>query len=70
MMTRFFTLIRSLIIFFLLFTTLLVVATIYYMENYLPDIAILNTVQLQTPLQIFTQDKKLIATFGEKFQNY
>lgn len=36
------------------------------MEYELPDIEALNTVQLQVPLQIFTQDKKLLATFGEK----
>jgi len=32
----------------------------------LPNIDALNTVQLQVPLQIFSQDNKLIATFGEK----
>ena len=39
---------------------------LYYMEFELPDIDALNTVQLQVPLQIFTHDEKLIATFGEK----
>jgi len=38
----------------------------YYIEFELPDINALNTVQLQVPLQIFTADNKLIATFGEK----
>ncbi|WP_172622814.1 penicillin-binding protein 1A [Aquicella siphonis] len=36
------------------------------MEFELPDIDALNTVQLQVPLQIFSHDGKLIATFGEK----
>src|SRR5258708_33441627 len=36
------------------------------MEIELPDIDALNTVQLQVPLQIFSHDGKLIATFGEK----
>jgi penicillin-binding protein 1A len=39
---------------------------IYYIEYVLPDIDALNTVHLQVPLQVFTEDKKLIAIFGEK----
>lgn len=39
---------------------------LYYMEYVLDDIDELNNVQLQVPLKIFTKDKKLIATFGEK----
>lgn len=39
---------------------------LYYLEYQLPDIEALNTVQLQVPLQIYTHDQKLIATFGEK----
>lgn len=58
--------IRNLILVVLLLCIVAVVGTLYYMEHDLPDIEALNTVQLQTPLQIFTQDKKLIATFGEK----
>lgn len=65
-MSPIFSLIRKLIILVLLLSASLIVATLYYMEYNLPDIEALNTVQLQTPLQIFTQDKKLIATFGEK----
>lgn len=65
-MTHFFSLIRKLIIASLIFFTLLIAGILYYMEYELPDIEALNTVQLQVPLQIFTQDKKLIATFGEK----
>lgn len=58
--------IRNLIIFTLVICAVVVVGTLYYMEHDLPDIEALNTVQLQTPMQIFTKDKKLIATFGEK----
>jgi penicillin-binding protein 1A len=55
-----------------LFITLLValavftIGVMYYIEFELPDIDALNTVQLQVPLQIFTQDGKLIAEYGEK----
>lgn len=65
-MNQLFGVIRKLIIFSLLLCTVLVVGVLYYMEYELPDIDALNTVQLQVPLQVFTQDKKLIATFGEK----
>lgn len=65
-MNRFFRVIRKLIIVSLLLCTVIVVGVLYYMEYELPDIDALNTVQLQVPLQIFSQDKKLIATFGEK----
>jgi penicillin-binding protein 1A len=58
-------LIRTLIVLSLLACAALVVGVLYYMEYGLPDIEALNTVQLQVPLQIYTQDKKLIATFGE-----
>lgn len=39
---------------------------LYYMDHKLPDVEALNTVQLQVPLQIYSKDNKLIATFGEK----
>ena len=65
-MNRFFRLIQRTIIFFLVLCTLIVVGLLYYMEFVLPDIDALNTVQLQVPLQIFTHDGKLLATFGEK----
>lgn len=64
-MTHFFRLIRRLIILGLVISTAFILFILYYMEYELPDIDVLNTVQLQVPLQIFTQDKKLIATFGE-----
>lgn len=65
-MNYLFNVIRKLIIFTLLLCTIAIAAVIYYMEYELPDIDALNTVQLQVPLQIFTYDKKLMATFGEK----
>lgn len=65
-MNRLFRLIRKLIILALLLSLALVVGILYYIEYELPDINALNTVQLQVPLQIFTSDGKLIATFGEK----
>src|SRR5262245_57188802 len=65
-MNHFFRLIRRLIIFTFLLCSVIVVSVLYYMEFELPDIDALNTVQLQVPLQIFTHDGKLIATFGEK----
>lgn len=64
-MTHFFRLIRRLIILGLVLSTSFILFILYYMEYALPDIDVLNTVQLQVPLQIFTHDKKLIATFGE-----
>lgn len=61
-----FRLIRRIIIAALAASALLVIGALYYIEYDLPDIDALNTVQLQTPLQLFTRDGKLIATFGEK----
>ncbi|MFC3908425.1 penicillin-binding protein 1A [Legionella dresdenensis] len=37
-----------------------------YLESQLPDVDSLNTVQLQVPLRIYTQDGKLIQEYGEK----
>lgn len=65
-MNHLFGVIRKLIIFSLLLCTVIVVGILYYIEYELPNIDALNTVQLQVPLQIFSQDEKLIATFGEK----
>lgn len=65
-MNHLLSIIRKLIILTLLLCTVVVVGVLYYIEYELPDIDALNTVQLQVPLQIFTQDQKLIATFGEK----
>lgn len=37
-----------------------------YVKEDLPSVAMLQDVQLQTPMQIFSQDGKLISQFGEK----
>jgi penicillin-binding protein 1A len=65
-MNHFLGLIRKLIITCFILATIVIAGILYYMEYELPDINALNTVQLQVPLQIFTSDKKLIASFGEK----
>ncbi len=61
-----FVLVRYLLIILLLACIVAVGGAFYYMQYDLPDVDALNTVQLQVPLQIYTSDKKLIATFGEK----
>ncbi|MCC4237154.1 PBP1A family penicillin-binding protein [Vibrio anguillarum] len=38
----------------------------FYVKPDLPDVATLRDVQLQTPMQVYSQDGKLIAQFGEK----
>lgn len=37
-----------------------------YVKPELPDVATLKEVELQTPMQVFTKDGKLMAQFGEK----
>ncbi|MGB2078231.1 MAG: penicillin-binding protein 1A [Vibrio sp.] len=37
-----------------------------YLKPQLPDVAALRNIELQTPMQVFSQDGKLIAQFGEK----
>ncbi|MEL0224891.1 MAG: transglycosylase domain-containing protein, partial [Gammaproteobacteria bacterium] len=46
--------------------TAVLVGGYLYLKPGLPDVESLRTVQLQTPLQIFTSDGQLIAQFGEK----
>lgn len=41
----------------------------YYVKPELPDVATLRNVELQTPMQVFSQDGKLISQFGEKRRN-
>lgn len=65
-MEYFFRLAKRLFIFGIIAFSLIAVGLLYYIEFQLPDINALNTVQLQVPLQIFTQDGKLIAEYGEK----
>ncbi|MGB0893178.1 MAG: penicillin-binding protein 1A [Parashewanella sp.] len=43
-----------------------IVAAYFYVLPDLPDVATLKTVQLQTPLRIYSKDGKLISQFGEK----
>jgi penicillin-binding protein 1A len=61
--------IKRLLIFSLI-CTILGVSTIigfyYYVKPELPDVATLKDVQLQTPMQVFSRDGKLISQFGEK----
>ncbi len=47
---------------------LLIIFSIFYIytESQLPDVESLKTVQLQVPLQIYSQDGKLIQEYGEK----
>ena len=43
-----------------------IMAAYYYVLPDLPDVATLKTVQLQTPLRVYSRDGKLISQFGEK----
>jgi penicillin-binding protein 1A len=43
-----------------------ITAAYFYVLPDLPDVNSLKTVQLQTPLRIYSQDGKLISQFGEK----
>ncbi|HVE43595.1 MAG TPA: penicillin-binding protein 1A [Gammaproteobacteria bacterium] len=65
-MNSLFKLIRYFIILCFVLCAILIGGAVFYIEHELPDIDALNTVQLQVPLQVFTEDNKLIATFGEK----
>jgi len=38
----------------------------YYVKSDIPSVEVLKKVQLQTPMQVFTKDGKLINQFGEK----
>lgn len=61
--------IKRLFIFVLVCTALgvgTIVGFYFYVKPELPDVATLKDVKLQTPMQIFTQDGKLISQFGEK----
>lgn len=57
---------KNLSIFFLVLAIILMSGLLYYIEFELPSVDALNTVQLQVPLQVFSQDGKLLAEYGEK----
>ncbi len=48
------------------FTLFVLIGGYLYLKPGLPDVESLRTVQLQTPLQVFSRDGLLIAQFGEK----
>jgi len=43
-----------------------IVALYFYIKPELPDVTTLKTMQLQTPMKVYSQDGKLISQFGEK----
>src|SRR5699024_8253359 len=45
---------------------LAVVGIYFYLVPQLPSVDTLNNVQLQAPLRIYSQDKKLMAEYGDK----
>ncbi|WP_440054387.1 penicillin-binding protein 1A [Pseudoalteromonas sp. T1lg65] len=45
---------------------LILVILYYYVKSDIPSVEVLKDVQLQTPMQVFTRDGKLINQFGEK----
>ena len=59
-------LIRKLLVLFFYFCVAVTTGVIYYIEFQLPDVKELNSVQLQVPLEIYTQDGKLMAEYGER----
>lgn len=46
--------------------SLVVIASIIYLESKLPSVETLKDIQLQVPLKIYSADYKLIAEYGEK----
>ncbi|TMP41252.1 penicillin-sensitive transpeptidase [Pseudoalteromonas citrea] len=45
---------------------LTLISLYYYVKSDIPSVKVLKEVQLQTPMQVFTKDGKLINQFGEK----
>jgi penicillin-binding protein 1A len=43
-----------------------IIALYFYIKPELPDVTTLRTIQLQTPMKVFSQGGKLISQFGEK----
>ncbi|BBN83019.1 penicillin-binding protein 1A [Pseudoalteromonas sp. A25] len=63
------TLLRRAIQFFIatgVLALLTLISLYYYVKPDIPSVEVLRDVQLQTPMQVFTQDGKLINQFGEK----
>lgn len=49
------------------FGVLLLISAVYiYLAPQIPEVASLKTIELQTPLRIYTRDGKLISEFGEQ----
>ena len=44
----------------------ILISLYYYVKSDIPSVEVLKDVQLQTPMQVFTRDGKLINQFGEK----
>lgn len=65
-MTRTLRLLTGLTLTGLALTLFILVGGYLYLKPGLPDVESLRTVQLQTPLQVFSRDGQLIAQFGEK----
>ncbi|MFC3034132.1 penicillin-binding protein 1A [Pseudoalteromonas fenneropenaei] len=53
-------------VFCLSFAVITLLSLYYYLKSDIPSVAVLKDVQLQTPMQVFTRDGKLINQFGEK----
>ncbi|OCQ19726.1 penicillin-sensitive transpeptidase [Pseudoalteromonas luteoviolacea] len=49
-----------------LFGVLILIGLYFYVKSDIPSVKVLKDVQLQTPMQVFTRDGKLINQFGEK----
>jgi penicillin-binding protein 1A len=53
------------IVLFALTFIIFIVVSIAYFEQQLPNVEALKTVKMQEPLRVYTQDKQLIAEFGD-----
>ncbi|AOT06612.1 penicillin-binding protein 1A [Pseudoalteromonas luteoviolacea] len=49
-----------------LFGLVILIGLYFYVKSDIPSVSVLKDVQLQTPMQVFTRDGKLINQFGEK----
>lgn len=62
---RLFVLLRWSLLLLLVCGFLFVGFILFYIEDDLPDVAVLKDIQLQVPMRIFTSDGKLIAEYGQ-----